>query len=161
MSLLRAVTLGFQAYDDEIRRPLTSKLSISTTYRPHSHRHSPTHVSLLDYVTPTDGRLQVASADSIIRSQLVPPKPGLMRIGADATTDPPQHQLTKVAQLPEALPTKKRSSRRSFGLNHRRLPTARQAARWWQVPGFGTRWFETLSCGWVPPALLPESWRRS
>ena len=30
----------------------------------------------------------------------------------------------------------------------------------WQVPGFGTRWFETLSCGRVPPALLQESWRR-
>ena len=31
----------------------------------------------------------------------------------------------------------------------------------WQVPGFGTRWFETLSCGRAPPALLQESWRRS
>ena len=31
----------------------------------------------------------------------------------------------------------------------------------WQVPGFGTRWFETLSCGRAPPALLQASWRRS
>ena len=47
----------------------------------------------------TDGRLQVAFEDRVIPSQLVPPKPGLMRIGAsaDKSRRTLERQLKKVA----------------------------------------------------------------
>ena len=87
--------------------------------------------SRVEVVEHTDGRLQVAYADGIVPSQLVPPRPGLMRIDRrpDADPDQLQRQLAKVQQLPETTPPKKRSRRRAAG----RKPTARQVARWQAV----------------------------
>ena len=79
----------------------------------------------------TDGRLQVAFADGIVPSQLVPPRPGLLRINrADSDPDRLQRQLAKVQQLPETTPPKKRLRRRRAA---GRKPTARQVARWQAV----------------------------
>ena len=72
----------------------------------------------------------MAYADGIVPSQLVPPRPGLLRINrADSDPDRLQRQLAKVQQLPETTPPKKRSRRRVAG----RKPTARQVARWQAV----------------------------
>ena len=81
----------------------------------------------------TDGRLQVAFAGRVIPSQLVPPKPGLMRIGAsaDKSRRTLERQLKKVAQLPEVVPVKnKRKPRSPNDPDPRRQPTPRQVARW-------------------------------
>ena len=90
----------------------------------------------------TDGRLQVAFADGIVPSQLVPPRPGLLRINrADSDPDRLQRQLAKVQQLPETTPLKKRLRRRRAA---GRKPTARQVARWQAVQLAGS------------PSLVPE-----
>ena len=87
--------------------------------------------SRVEVVEHTDGRLQVAYADGIVPSQLVPPRPGLMRINrADSDPDRLQRQLAKVQQLPETTPPKKRLRRRRAA---GRKPTARQVARWQAV----------------------------
>ena len=61
--------------------------------------------SRVEVIEHTNGRLQVAFADRIVPSQLVPPRPGLMRIDrADSDPDRLQRQLAKVQQLPETAP---------------------------------------------------------
>ena len=87
--------------------------------------------SRVEVIEHTNGRLQVAYADGIVPSQLVPPRPGLMRINrADSDPDRLQRQLAKVQQLPEITPPKKRLRRRRAA---GRKPTARQVARWQAV----------------------------
>ena len=87
--------------------------------------------SRVEVIEHTNGRLQVAFADGIVPSQLVPPRPGLLRINrADSDPDRLQRQLAKVQQLPETTPPKKRSRRRRAA---GRKPTARQVARWQAV----------------------------
>ena len=81
----------------------------------------------------TNGRLQVAGRDGIVPSQLCPPKPGLMRIGAraDKSKQALERQLGKVAQLPEVVPvSSKRKPRSPDQPDPRRQPTPRQVARW-------------------------------
>ncbi len=85
----------------------------------------------------TNGRLQVAYKGKIVPSQLCPPKPGLMRIGARADKSKPalERQLGRVAQLPEIVPvTSKRKPRSPDQPDPRCQPTARQVARWKAVP---------------------------
>ncbi len=89
--------------------------------------------SRVEVIEHTDGRLRVAFAGRIVPSQLVPPKPGLMRIGAsaDKSRRTLERQLKKVAQLPEVVPVKsKRKPRSPDEPDPRRQPTPCQVARW-------------------------------
>ena len=84
-------------------------------------------------IEQTDGRLQVAFAGKVILLKLVPPRPGLMRIGASANKlrRTLERQLEKVAKLPKVVPVKKKRKERSPDEpDPRRQPTARQVARW-------------------------------
>ena len=81
----------------------------------------------------TNGRLQVAFKGKIVPSQLVPPKPGLMRIGSRAgkSRRTLERQLEKVAKLPKVVPvSSKRKLRSPHDPDPRRQPTPRQVARW-------------------------------
>lgn len=88
--------------------------------------HAGARVKVIEH---TDGRLRIASAEGIIPSQLVPPKPGLMRVGKSNRAL--QRQLAKVAKLPEVVPVKKRRKQRSPDEPDPRCqPTPQQVARW-------------------------------
>ena len=92
--------------------------------------------SRVEVIEQTDGRLQVASEGRVIPSQLVPPRPGLMRVGAGADRSPRtlERQLEKVAQLPEVVRVKrKRQPRSPDEPDPWRQPTPRQVARWKSV----------------------------
>ena len=79
----------------------------------------------------TDGRLRVALDGQVIPSQLVPSKPGLMRVAAaEADPDRLQRQLATVKQLPEVMPVKRRRRRYRAGSDQERRLTPRQVARW-------------------------------
>ena len=88
--------------------------------------------SRVEVIEHTNGRLRIALEDTIVPSQVVPPKPGLMRIAAaEADPDRLQRQLARVKQLPEVAPVKKRARRRyRAGSDQERRPTPRQLARW-------------------------------
>ena len=84
-------------------------------------------------IEQTDGRLRVALAGKVVPSKIVPPRPGLMRVGASAEKSGRtlERQLKKVAQLPEVIPVKrKRQPRSPDEPDPRRQPTPRQVDRW-------------------------------
>ena len=89
--------------------------------------------SRVEVIEQTNGRLQMSSGGRVIPSQLVPPRPGLMRVGAraDESRRTLERQLKKVAQLPEVVPVRnKRKPRSPDEPDPRRQPTPRQVARW-------------------------------
>ena len=59
-------------------------------------------------IEQTDGRLQVSSRGKVIPSQLVPPRPGLMRVGSRAgkSRRTLERQLEKVSQQPTVVPVR-------------------------------------------------------
>ena len=73
------------------------------------------------------------AAGGVCGLKLVPPRPGLMRVGAsaDKSRRSLERQLEKVAKLPEIVPIKKnRKPRSPDEPDPRRQPTPRQVARW-------------------------------
>ena len=89
--------------------------------------------SKVEVIEQTDGRLQVSSEGRVIPSQLVPPRPGLMRVGSRAgkSRRTLERQLEKVAQLPAAVPVRNKRKQRSPDEPDPRLQlTPIHVARW-------------------------------
>ena len=89
--------------------------------------------SRVEVIEQTDGRLQVSSRGKVIPSQLVPPRPGLMRVGSRAgkSRRTLERQLEKVSQLPEVVPVKRKRKPRLPGEpDPRRHPTPRRVTHW-------------------------------
>ena len=70
-----------------------------------SQEHPSYAGSRVEVIEHTDGRLKVAFAGKVISSQLVPPKPGLMWVGAgsDRSRRTLERMLEKVAKLSEVV----------------------------------------------------------
>ena len=84
-------------------------------------------------IDQNDGRLQVEFASNVAPSHLVPPKPGLMRVGAGAERSRriPERQLEKVARLPVVVPVKRKRKPRLPGEpDPRRQPTPSRVTLW-------------------------------
>ncbi len=89
--------------------------------------------SRVEVIEQTDGRLSVVLAGKVIPSKLVPPRPGLMRVGvsADKSRRTLERQLEKVARFPAVVPVRNKHKERSPDEpDPRRQPTPRQVDRW-------------------------------
>ena len=89
--------------------------------------------SRVKVIKQTDGRLSVVLAGKVIPSKLVPPRPGLMRVGAsaDKSRRTLERKLEKVPRFPEVVPIRnKRKERLPGEPDPWRQPTQRQVARW-------------------------------